>query len=124
MNWPSALLLLVLSALTLSCGSGRKLQSITVAQTASGSQIQFVATGHFSAAPTTVTPLSVDWTIGLMAPPPPTYTYTLTTQPFVFNCTGSGPQLPVGAFAPVDPTAPSGGSTKHVVVAYAGPNCP
>jgi hypothetical protein len=67
--------LLILSAfLFIACGgSSRQLQSITIAKAANGQQIQFVATGTFSAPPTTVTPLPVDWTSGLMAPPPPTY---------------------------------------------------
>jgi hypothetical protein len=79
------LLLFLLASVILACGSGnsRQLQSISISRTLNGEQIQFVATGTFSAPPTTVTPLPVDWTIGLMAPPPPEYTYTLTTQPFV-----------------------------------------
>jgi len=108
----------------LSCGSGRQLQSITITQTVNGQQIQFVATGKFSATPTTVTPLPVEWTIGLMAPPPPTYSYTLSAEPYVFHCSGPGPFLPIGAYAPPDPNAASSGSSKHVVVTYAQPNCP
>lgn len=117
-------LVLFAASSTLSCGSGRHLRSITISQTANGQQIQFVASGTYSAAPITVTPLPVQWTIGLMAPPPPTYTYTLTTQPYVFNCTGSGPYLPVGAYAPTDPNAPATGSTKNPVIVYALPDCP
>jgi hypothetical protein len=84
--------LLLVAYVTLSCGSGRRLQSITISQTTSGSQITFVATGTFSTAPTTVTPLPVKWGIGPFAPPPPrNLDYTLTTQPFVFDCTGSRP---------------------------------
>ena len=129
MNKCSALVVLLLtSSVTLSCGigSGRKLQSITLTQTviANGQEAQFVATGTFSAPPTTVTPLPVDWTVGLMAPPPAVFTYTLTTQPFVFNCTQVGPAvLPVVAFAPPDPKAPTSGTTKIVVTAAATPLC-
>jgi hypothetical protein len=127
MNKFLALILLLLAAsLSLSCGSGsgRHLQSITISQTVSGQQIRFVATGTFSAPPTTVTPLPVQWTLGLMAPPPPTYTYTLTTQPYVFNCANAGLYaLPVVAFAPADPNAPSSGSTKKVVIAAAAVSC-
>jgi len=116
--------IVLLALFGISCGSGRHLESISITQTPNGSQPQFIATGTFSSAPFTVTPLPVQWTIGLMAPPPPTYTYTLTTQPFVFNCSvTSGPYLPVGAYAPVDASAPSSGSTKNVVVAYQSVNC-
>ncbi len=83
-----------------------------------------MATGTFSAAPITVTPLPVDWTNGLMAPPPPTYSYTLTAQPYVVNCTTVGPEaLPVVAFAPPDPNAPVSGTSKTVVTAAASPVC-
>jgi hypothetical protein len=121
----SSLLLVV--AFSLSCGGGngnRQLLSISIAQTANGQQVQFVATGMFSAAPTTVSPLPVDWTLGLMAPPPPQYSYTLTTQPYVYNCANAGPsQLPVVAFAPADPNAPTSGVTKTVVSASTAIHC-
>ena len=128
MHRASVLLLLVAAFLTLSCGSGndRHLQSITLTQTAieNGEGDQFVATGTFSAPPITVTPLPVDWTTGLMAPPPPTFTYTLTTQPYLVNCSVVGPEaLPVVAFAPPDPNAPTSGTSKIVVAAAAMPVC-
>jgi hypothetical protein len=123
----SLILLLTLSLLTLSCGGpGRHLQSITLTQTVinNGQDDQFVATGTFSAPPTTVTPLPVDWTTQLMAPPPPEYTYTLTTQPFVASCTQVGPGvIPVVAFAPPDPNAPISGTSKIVITAVATPVC-
>jgi hypothetical protein len=122
---PSLLLIPVFA--TLSCGSGsngRQLQSISISQTVVGSQIQFVATGTYSAPPTTVTPLPADWTLGLMAPPPQQYTYTLTTEPYVFNCSNAGLYaLPVVAFAPTDANAPSSGTTKTVVTASMAINC-
>jgi len=127
MNRFLALISLTLSAsLILACGSGtkRQLESITINSTANGHQIQFVATGTFSAPPTTVTPLPVDWTLGLMAPPPPQYTYTLTTQPYVYDCANAGLYvLPVVAFAPPDPNAPSSGTSKTVVSASAPIHC-
>lgn len=129
MNRISVLLLLAALAVNFSCGSaglgtGRQLQSITITQTTNGQQIQFLATGTFSAPPTTVNPLPVAWTLGLMAPPPPTYTYTLTSQPYEVNCTTVGPEdLPVVAFAPPNPSAPSSGSSKTVIQAAAQISC-
>ena len=112
--------------LSLSCGSSRQLQSISISQTVVGTRIQFVATGKFSSMPTTVSPLPADWTIGLMAPPPPQFTYTLTTTPYVIDCSNAmpNPPLPVVAFAPNDPSAPMSGTTKKVVTASASFTCP
>jgi len=125
---PLLRLLLVLASawLITACGSGRHLQSITLAQTAvnNGEQVQFVATGTFSAPPTTITPLPVDWSNAFIAPWPPTYSYTLTTQPYVVNCTSVGPEVPqVVAFAPPSPSAPTSGTSKTVVTALATPSC-
>ena len=126
-SWALLLSLVLAAFLTISCGgSGRHLQSITLTQTAinNGQEDQFVATGTFSAPPTTVTPLPVDWTDGPMSPPPPTYSYTLTTQPYVVNCTTVGPDaLAVVAFAPPDPNAPTSGTSKRVVTAASMPVC-
>jgi hypothetical protein len=67
-NWFGFLLVMWFS---LSCGnSQRHLQSISIAKSVTGPQIQFVATGTFSAPPTAVTPLPVDWMLGIPAPPP------------------------------------------------------
>ena len=127
--WPF-ILLLSAASLTLACGSsssGRQLQSITINSTVSGQLVQFTATGTFSAPPTTVTPLPVsDWGIGPFAPPPATVQYTLTTQPFVFDCLGSAPGLPVSTLAPSDPNAPATGSLPwaKVVSATAPIPCP
>jgi len=125
---PFLILVLAMAWLTLNCGSGngRQLQSITLTQTTinNGQDVQFVATGTFSATPTTVTPLPVDWTNGLMAPPPQIYNYTLSTQPYVVNCTVLGPPAPqVVAFAPPDPNAPTSGTSKTVVTAAAMAGC-
>ena len=124
-SWaPSLLLLASLSILGCGSNSSRQLRSITIVRTVSGEQVQFIATGTFSAAPTTVTPLPVDWTMGPMAPPPPRYTYTLTTQPFVFDCTASRPGTPVVAFAPPNPNAPNSGSVATVIQASTPIDCP
>jgi hypothetical protein len=126
------IVLLSTASLTLACGSssnnsGRQLQSISINSTVVGQQVQFTATGTFSAPPTTVSPLPVsDWGIGPFAPPPENVQYTLTTQPFVFDCTGSGPYLPVSTLAPSDPNAPTNGSlpfSKMITAAAAIP-CP
>ena len=123
--WAFPLILFVISV-SLSCGTGthRYLESINISSTANGQQISFVATGTFTAPPTTVTPLPVDWTLGLMAPPPQEFTYTLTTQPYVFNCANAGAEnLPVVAFAPINPDAPNSGTTKTVVTAASPVQC-
>jgi len=116
MNRRCAFILLVLvTSLTLGCGSGsdpnRQLQSITINSVVAGQQIQFVATGTFSAAPTTVSPLPVSWSY---APPPGQY--TLTTQPFSFNCAQPESPGPIVAMAPVNPNAPSTGSTSSTTM--------
>jgi hypothetical protein len=122
------LILLSAASLTSACGSSsRHLQSITISSTVNGQQVQFIATGTFSAPPTTITPLPVsDWGIGPFAPPPENVQYTLTTQPFVFDCTGSGPYLPVSALAPSNPNAPTTGSLPfaNMVTATAPIPCP
>ncbi len=103
------LFILLMASLTLSCGSSnnRRLQSITIHTVTNGPQIQFTATGTFSAPPTTVSPLPVFWA---SAPPPPQY--TLTTQPYVYSCANMTAVVPgpLIAFAPADPNAPSSGA--------------
>jgi hypothetical protein len=123
------ILLLSAAFLTVACGSGsnRQLQSITIHSTVSGQQVLFTATGTFSAPPTTVSPLPVsDWGIGPFAPPPGNVQYILTTQPFVFDCSGPGPYLPVSTLAPSDPNAPTTGTLPwaKVVTATAPIPCP
>jgi len=124
------ILLLPVTSLTLACGSSsnRQLQSITITQTANGQQIEFVATGYFCSSPTTVPSIPVMWSVQLMAPPPPQY--TLTTQPFVFDCgvaelTSPGPILIV-AYAPSDPNAPLMGvwSSARMIQASVVITCP
>jgi len=122
------ILFLLVTLLTLACGnSNRRLQSITIRAATNGAQIQFTATGTFSAPPTTVAPLPVDWSAGLLAPPPPgNLDYTLSTQPYVFNCAGSGTEVQVTAIAPEDPGAPISGSLPFVklVMADSARACP
>jgi len=75
-------LLAMAAPMTLSCGgsSSRVLQSISVSPQSGAGQVQFVATGHFSAPPETVTPLMVNW--GFPGPAPTT------------PCSGSGCPYP------------------------------
>jgi len=111
MNKFWALVLLVPAFfLTLSCGSSsnRHLQSITIDDNLEGDQVSFVATGTYSAPPTTVTPLPVSWSY---APPPGNY--TLTTQPYTPPC--PSPSLIV-ASAPMDPNAPISGSASNEIM--------
>ena len=53
----------------ISCGgsSNRMLESISVSPQVGNGQVQFVATGTFSAPPTKVTPLSVNWSVPPLA---------------------------------------------------------
>ena len=116
-----AIAVLLLAVLTLSCGMGRKLETITISQTVNGEQITFVATGTFTSAPTTVTPLPVFWYVG----PPPTQ-YTLTIQPALCNITGLPMPLSLlTATAPADPNGASSGSVSatKMVKATASYSC-
>jgi len=111
MNRFWALIVLASAAsLTLSCGSSnnRHLQSITIDDNLMGAQNSFVATGTYSAPAISVTPLPVSWSY---APPPGTY--TLTTEPFTPQCPAPSP---IVASAPMDPNAPSSGSTSSVTM--------
>jgi hypothetical protein len=128
-NYWLSVVLLFAAILTLACGSSpssRQLRSITIHTVVNGSELQFTATGTYSAPPTTVTPLPVNWSFGLMAPPPNTLQYTLTTQPFIFNCLSAGPFAGVTAVAPSDPNAPATGTLPFakMTVASASTTCP
>ncbi|MGO9649792.1 MAG: hypothetical protein ACLPLR_20160 [Terriglobales bacterium] len=127
----SVLILVVLlpvTSLTLACGSSstsnRQLQSITINEVVNGQQVQFIATGTFSAPPTTVSPLPVSWSLDL-----PPRQYTLTTQPYTFlQCESAGPYfLPIVAVAPIDPNAPTSGSmypVSNMIMQSAQITCP
>jgi hypothetical protein len=125
MHWFWVLtLLLPLTLMTPGCGSGnsnRQLQSISIKAVRNGQQVQFLATGTFSAPPTAVSPLPVFWTF---APPDPQY--TLTTQPFLLSCEQPESPGPIVAMAPANPDAPSSGSISTTrMVTTSGPiSCP
>lgn len=103
-----------------SCGTNRKLQSISISSTGNGSQITFQATGTFNASPTTVTPLPVSWIVQ-----DPTDGYSLSTQPFVYVCGTTGSRS-ISATAPANPDAPTVGliSSTPMVSASAPIPCP
>ena len=107
---------LVLGILSLSgcagTGNDRQLTSLTISpqsETAqNGQQPQFVATGHFSTAPTTLTPMPVAWlqSAPVFDPPGQVVTFTTTQQPFMSQCLQGGPKtITVTAFAPVNASA-------------------
>ena len=115
--------LLLVAFLTLGCGSsnsgsGRQLQFMTINATASGDQIQLVATGYFSAPPTTVTPLPVFWFVDL-----PPGQYTLTTQPYLIDCAVGVLPGPFIAIAPANPNAPSSGSISATKMVSQSTSC-
>lgn len=115
MKKPSAPLIATLSVCllllaTLGCGSSnRQLQSIQT-NSQGMTQIQFTATGMFSASPMTVTPLPVAWFVVGQAPPPTPY--TLSSQPFVTECESA---VVVIAIAPANPKAASSGTIPDQV---------
>jgi hypothetical protein len=115
------ILLLLAASFTLSCGTSgnnRQLQSITINATPNGNQIQLVATGTFSAPPTTVTPLPVFWSIDL-----PPAQYTLTTEPFSIDCAEGEYLGPFIAMAPVDQNAPSSGQISMTKMVSQSTSC-
>jgi hypothetical protein len=94
------------------CGSGsnRQLLSLTInpqSATAQNGQAQFVATGHFNTAPTTVTPMPVAWNQSFPAfdPPGQVLTFSTTQQPFAGQCFPSQQTITVVALAPVNASA-------------------
>ena len=122
------LLLAFVIAPSLTCGSSaRHLQSIAISKMANGTEIEFAAMGTFSSSPTRVNPLAVNWSMGLIGPPPMQYSYTLTMQPFMVSCTDfeAGPVV-VTAVAPSDPNAPSSGTLpmSDMVASASSATCP
>ena len=116
--WVLALVALA-ACVSLSCGSsGRRLQSITISASNVGNQIQLVATGNFSAAPLTVTPLPVNWSL---APPPPNY--SLSSEPFSIQCSVGGYAGPFVAMAPENPNAPTTGSISGTKMVSQSTSC-
>ncbi len=125
--------LLSLLATTLGCGMGpnRTLVSISVSPTVATVQhpnlpVQFVATGTFSAPPTTVTPLPVLWKGNWTAVP----TFCVGSACAGINpttglalCGGVPPVATITASAPSDPTLPHGTQNVPMVSGTATLNC-
>jgi hypothetical protein len=70
------------SCFVIGCGAPTHvLQSITVAPaTASGTQVQFTATSHWSSSPLTVTPQSVTWNVCTSSEEQPTNLVTVSSS--------------------------------------------
>jgi len=101
-----------------SCGGGppRVLESITIDAATSLSGTTFTATGHYSAAPTTVNDIAVAWfQTGPVIDPVKTWNFTMTTAGFRGACGGGPAQFYVVAYAPVNPNAPAKGSMPFSV---------
>ena len=98
--------------ITLACGSSsqHQLQSITItpviadAQSYPNGQVQFVASGHYPTAPTTVTPLSATW--GVCYQFAPTTAISVSSQGLA-QCAGG----PAGTYTVwANDPLPAGGS--------------
>jgi hypothetical protein len=135
----SAMLLLTaaIAAIAISCGGmtnpganpSRMLQSIsirpsTVSTTADG-QVQFIATGAFSAPPLMVSPLPVNWSGSWSVVP----LYCFSTGCAGMNpdgmavCFGDSPGVTITASAPSDPKLPLGTKNAPMVSGTAILNC-
>jgi hypothetical protein len=98
------------------CGSSsRQLQSISITsasantQVPANGQVQFVATGHYNRAPSTLSPLPALWVIY----PPKGAAGASITQTGLAQCvTGAASSFSVLAYAPADPSIPISELTK------------
>ncbi len=126
----SFVLLLFVSLEMMACGSGRRLQSISVSPAVADGQdfpnglVQFTATGTFNMSPTTVTPLKVIWSLGFrpaIACPP----NCVAIDSNGVGCCGGGTMgATVQASAPSDPSLPLTTPNVPMVVGTATLNCP
>ena len=119
---------IILVCLCAGCGNNnsRELQSITInppigdASTFASGQVEFIATGHYSKAPTTVSPVTVLW--GVYKPPRATI-----DQNGVAQCSaGTTGQFTVLAYAPSEPSLPISklSASKKPVLGTAQLVCP
>jgi hypothetical protein len=104
-RFAGALAVLLLSLLPVACGmpsnSSRELQSITISPAtaqAQGEAVQFTATGHWSAAPATVTPQSASW--GACVDQAPTSAVTVSSTGVAACAKGASGSYTVFAYDP------------------------
>lgn len=110
--------------IAIGCGSAtRQLQTINISPAVAEGQVQFVATGHYSQDPVTMSPLPVLWGFYL----PQGKSGATITQSGVAQCeSGMSGTFSVAAWAPADPSIPIAqlGTAKKAVVGIAVLNCP
>ena len=120
--------IIMLALLCAGCGNNnlRELQSITItpatadASTFATRQVQFIATGHYSKPPTTISPVTVLWSV--YKPPVATI-----DQNGVAQCSaGMTGYVTVLAYAPSEPSLPISklSSSKRPVLGMAQLVCP
>lgn len=123
---------LAVSLMLISCGtsSNRVLESISVSPQIGSGQVQYVATGTFSAPPLTITPLPVNWCIKLaplaspgVCGPPGSINPGVTSQGFA-TCGASTLGATVTALAPADPKLPLNAQAVPMVSGSAVLDCP
>jgi hypothetical protein len=133
----SSAMLLLSAGIAINCGGmrsmgadpNRTLLSISVspssATTSAAGQIQFVATGIFSQAPLTVTPLPANWSGNWSGVP----LYCFSDGCAGMNprglaiCFGNTPGVTITASAPSDPMLPLGSKNVPTVSGTATLNC-
>lgn len=115
------LILAVLSGLSCGGGSNRVLESISVSPQVASGQVQFVATGRFSAPPLTVTPLPVTWSIPPYAMPA---TVPTIDAQGLSECGTSQLTVPITASAPANPKLPLNSPGVAMVTGKAQLICP
>lgn len=126
------LFILVVSLTLISCGtsSNRVLESISVSPQTGSGQVQYVATGTFSAPPLTITPLPVNWCVKLapLASPgicgPPGNSDPGITSQGLATCGTSTLGATVTALAPSDPKLPLNAQGVPMVSGSSALNCP
>ena len=99
--------ILAVGALTGCGGSNRQLQSLSVSPAstnAQAGQAQFTAAGQFSSMPMSVSPTAVSWWQNPPAIDPPSnmFSLTLTSEPFMAQCSGFSGTITITAIAPMD----------------------
>ena len=102
------------------CGSGRRLESISVTPSSAANvkvatQAAFTAAGQFNMSPMTANPVRVSWrATGPGIHPSGVNSYSLTDQPFMFTCFVPG-TFTLIAYAPTNPNAATDGTVPAQV---------